>query len=215
MQNVFFPSCNFTKASPEAAKKIRAYLAAQDIPAAGCCRVEKKYNSPETNALYFCQACREFLEGRPENQVTCENLFVYLDGDPNFPWPDYGGLTVTVQDCWRDRKHPEIFQAVRSALKKMRVQVTEMEENREHSVFCGNLHFEPQRAENQALLQEYAELPLFQLPEEIQKKLMREQVEKYPCPLVLCYCNRCVQGVAMGGGRSIHLLELCMNTLQS
>lgn len=214
MQNVYFPSCNFAKASPAAAKKLRGYLSAQGMLTAGCCRVEKGYNFPETNALYVCQACREFLEGRPENQVTCENLFVYLERDQNFPWPDYSGLTVTVQDCWRDRAHLEIFQAVRSALQKMRVQVVEMAENREHSVFCGNLHFEPQKPENKALLREHAGVPLFQLPEDAQKSLMREQVEKYPCSLALCYCNRCVQGVAMGGGKSVHLLELCMNTFQ-
>ena len=67
-----------------------------------------------------CQACRETLEAKEGNQLLLENLFVWLDRQEDFPWPDYSGLVVNVQDCWRDRKHPEIFQAVRSCLGKMR-----------------------------------------------------------------------------------------------
>lgn len=56
--------------------------------------------------------------------------------------------------CCRDRNHPEIFAAVRTALKKMQISVVEMEENREHSIYCGTLHFEPKNPQNIALLAE-------------------------------------------------------------
>ena len=36
MSEIYFPSCNFTKASPEAAKRLRAYLK-EKMPVAGCC----------------------------------------------------------------------------------------------------------------------------------------------------------------------------------
>ena len=36
-----------------------------------------------------------------------------------------------LQDCWRDRNHPEIHQAVRSLLKKMNIEVLEIEKNKE------------------------------------------------------------------------------------
>lgn len=207
--NIYFPSCNFTKASPLAAKKIRAYLAGQ-MPAAGCCRFDKKDYAPGTTAVYFCQACREVLEPK----MDTENLFVYLDRDDSFPWPDYSGLTVNIQDCWRDREHPEIFDAVRSVLRKMGVNVIEMEENREKSVFCGNLHFEPKKPENIALMAKYPGMPVYEMPEEVQAALMREQVEKYTCPLVVTYCNRCTTGVKTGGGEAVHLLELAMGTYE-
>ncbi len=206
MNTVYFPSCNFTAASPEAAKRIRSYLS-ERMPVAGCCRTDKTVYPGDAVAVYFCQACRETLETKAA-PMACENLFVYLNRDDAFPWPDYTGLTAHVQDCWRDREHPEIFDAVRSVLQKMNITVVELEEKRDHSVFCGNLHFEPKKPENRRLMAQYPGLPIYEMPEEVQAALMREQVEKYTCPLVVCYCNRCVKGVTAGGGKAVHLLEL-------
>lgn len=88
---VFYPSCNLTAASPEAAKKIRAYML-ERMPAAGCCRFDKKdYHAEKT--VYFCQSCRNTIEKRSDIQT--ENLFVYLNKDKQFIWPDYSGLTLT------------------------------------------------------------------------------------------------------------------------
>lgn len=210
MQNLYFPSCNFTAASPEAAERIRAWLA-ERMPVAGCCRTDKREYPAESNAVYFCQACREVLEEK-KGGMSAQNLFVYLDGDSGFPWPDYSGLTVNVQDCWRDRFHPEIFDAVRSVLRKMRVKVVELEENRENTRFCGDLHFEPQKQENRALLARCPETPVYKLPDGIKVELMKEQVEKLTCPLAVCACNRCVRGIAAGGGKAVHLLELVTGT---
>lgn len=208
--NVYFPSCNFTAASPAAAKKIQEYLKSR-MPTAGCCRRDKTPYPPGSTAVYFCQACRETLESNGSGLNT-QNLFVYLNQDPDFPWPDYAGLTVNVQDCWRDRFHPEIFDAVRSVLAKMNVKVVEIDENRQRSVFCGNLHFEPKKPENQRLAAQYPGIPIYQMPPEVEKALMAEQVEKYTCPLTVCACNRCVKGVVTGGGQAVHLLELAMGT---
>ena len=210
MSYVYFPSCNFTAASPEAAERIKAFLEKR-MPVAGCCRVDQTDYSEKT-VVYFCQACREVLEETGNRRQKAENLFVYLDRDTEFSWPDYSGLTVTVQDCWRDREHPEIFDAVRSCLRKMGIAVLEMEENRESSVFCGNLHVVPRNPENRELLARFPDTPLYKLPSEAEEQLMREQVEKHPCPLAVCYCNRCVKGVVTGGGKAVHLLELVTET---
>ena len=209
MSYVYFPSCNFTAASPEAAERIKAFLEKR-IPVAGC-RVDQTDYSEKT-VVYFCQACREVLKEKGNRRQKAENLFVYLDRDTEFSWPDYSGLTVTVQDCWRDREHPEIFDAVRSCLRKMGIAVLEMEENRESSVFCGNLNFVPRNPENRELLARFPDTPLYKLPSEAEEQLMREQVEKHPCPLAVCYCNRCVKGVVTGGGKAVHLLELVTET---
>lgn len=211
MSEYYFPSCNFSAASPEAAKKILAYMK-QRMEVAGCCRVEEKAYSPENTAIYFCQACRETVEKKMGNAMKTENLFVYLDRDPGFPFPSYRGLEVNVQDCWRDREHPEIFSAVRSILGKMGVRVEELPENREKSRFCGDLHMEPRKPENVELLKQYPNTHIYEMPPEAVKQLMREQVETYTCPLTVCYCNRCVKGVAAGGGKGVHLLELVTGT---
>lgn len=211
MNEIYFPSCNFTKDSPEAARRIRAYLK-ERMPVAVCCMVDKLNYPQGSTALYFCQRCRETLETRAPEQFTLQNLFAWLVEDASFPWPDYSGLTATVQDCWRDRSHPEIFAAVRTALEKMHVSVVEMEENKEHSVYCGTLHFEPKTSETIALLAEQEEKTISHMPQEVQIRLMREQIEKFPCELAVTYCNRCKAGIRMAGGKAVHLMELAMGT---
>lgn len=207
---IYFPSCNFTKASPEAARRIGSYLA-DIMPVAGCCRVDEAEYPAGEQALYFCQACREMLAKRFP-QLEPENLFVWLDGRADFPWPDYHGLSVSIQDCWRDREHPEIHQAVRSVLRKMGVAVEEIAENRERAGYCGNLHFQPRRPAAVELVSARPGVPLYQFPEEEQKVIFAEQVEKHGGLPVLCYCNRCKLGIETAGGRAIHLMELVMNT---
>ena len=208
MGDIYFPSCNFTKASPQAAKKLRALLRAR-MPAAGCCRTDKKEYPAGERALYFCQACREVLEERFP-QLVPENLFVWLDREAGFVLPDYSGLAV--QDCWRDREHPEIHRAVRSLLSKMGVVVREISRNREQADYCGNLHFVPERPEAADLVNARPGVPLYQFPEEEQRVIFAEQLEKHGGLPVLCYCNRCKLGIETAGGKAVHLMELLMET---
>ena len=211
MSEIYFPSCNFTKASPEAAKRLRGYLK-EKMPVAGCCRFDKTSWPAGSTALYFCQACRETLEAKETNHLELENLFVWLSRQEDFPWQNYSGMTVNVQDCWRDRLHPEIFDAVRNILEKMKISVLELQDNREQSLFCGNLHMEPKDPNNVALLEQFPGVHLYELPEEVQKKLMAEQCATYTAPLTVTYCNRCTSGILLGGGNAVHLMELCMGT---
>ncbi|MEY8310437.1 hypothetical protein AALA61_00345 [Oscillospiraceae bacterium 42-9] len=210
MGDIYFPSCNFSKASPQAAKKLRALLREQ-MPAAGCCRTDKKEYPAGERALYLCQACREGLEERFP-QLISENLFVWLDREADFVLPDYSGLAVSVQDCWRDREHPEIHRAVRSLLSKMGVAVREISRNREQAGYCGNLHFVPERLEALALIKARPDARLYQFPEEEQKAIFAEQLEKHGGLPVLCYCNRCKLGIETAGGKAVHLMELIMGT---
>lgn len=210
MKNIYYPSCNFTIASPLAAKRIREYLS-QKMEVAGCCKAEHEKRDPEMNAIYFCQACRETLEAEFDD-IHDENLFVYLVNDPEFVWPDYTGLCVNVVDCYRDRNHPEIHEAVREALKRMHVQVKEIPLNREKSIFCGTLHYEPQSEELKQLLLTQGNIPISKMDKEIQIQLMKEAVSQYECDITVAYCNRCIKGIALGGGKAVHLLELATGT---
>ena len=71
---IYYPSCNFSAASPATAKKVKAYFEKQ-MPVAGCCRVDKRESSPGDIALYICQACRETLE----DKVKTQSMWEYLD----------------------------------------------------------------------------------------------------------------------------------------
>lgn len=205
--DIYFPSCNFTKASPEAAKRLRRWMQAR-MPVAGCCRTDKTPRAADDTALYFCQVCREVLEGRMQTR----SLWEYLDGDADFPLPDYSGLRVNLQDCWRDRAHPEIHEAVRSLLHKMHVEVVELDRNREKADFCGNLHAEPKAPALRAQVAAHGDKPIWEMPAALETAIMREQAEKITERLAVTYCNRCTQGLRTGGAEAVHLLELLMGT---
>lgn len=149
---IYYPSCNFSAASPATAKKVKAYFEKQ-MPVAGCCRVDKRESSPGDIALYICQACRETLE----DKVKTQSMWEYLDALKDFNFPNLNGQKFYVQDCWRDRNHPEIHEAVRSLLKKMHAEAIEIEHNREKSIFCGNLHYET----DDPRLKNYPNTPLY------------------------------------------------------
>ena len=60
---IFFPSCNFTKASPQTAKNVRDYFK-ERMPVAGCCLYDKKEYTDQDVGLVLCQACRGQLESK-------------------------------------------------------------------------------------------------------------------------------------------------------
>lgn len=202
---IYYPSCNFSAASPATAKKVKAYFEKQ-MPVAGCCRVDKRESSPGDIALYICQACRETLE----DKVKTQSMWEYLDALKDFNFPNLNGQKFYVQDCWRDRNHPEIHEAVRSLLKKMHAEVIEIEHNREKSIFCGNLHYET----DDPRLKNYPNTPLYKLPEDLQTSLMQHYAAQFdPKIPVLCYCNRCYECLRMGGATAVHLLDIAFSEM--
>lgn len=214
MALTYFPSCNFAAMCPETAKKLDEYMAAR-MPKTVCCRLDKTSYAPGDVGVYLCQACREVMES--SIHVGTLSLWEYLDADETLKFPDYSGFRATIQDCWRDREHPEIHSAVRSLLRKMNVEFVELAgEAQEKSTFCGDLHYEPKKPENIAIVEDYARRgePLFKAPPEVMAQLMGEQAEKFGTEWAITYCNRCTRTIRMGGGNAVHLAELIFQTFR-
>ena len=118
------------------------------------------------------------------------SLWELLDQDEAFPLPDYSGVCVTVQDCWRLRDRSAIHEAVRSLLSKMNLRFQELPANREKADFCGKSLYRPQVARNPQLApKHYREnaAGLFEShTEEEQMRLMREYCRRYETKAVVC-----------------------------
>lgn len=204
----YYPSCVFRTIDIHTDDLLRQYAASHDMEIAGCCRVDKKKTAPEDKSLYLCQACRtniSFIGNTPES------LWQYFDQDASFSFPDYHGMAMTLQDCWRDREHPEIHQAVRSLLKKMKIEVIELPANRKQADFCGRFHCETKEYAQQRS-QFDPQIHLDHLPDNLYEKIMTEHVKQYPTECVICYCNTCYKGIAAGGGHPVHLAQLLFRT---
>lgn len=191
---IYYPSCNFAISSPQTAKKVKSYFQ-EKMMIAKCCKIEKRNFNKDDIGLYVCQACREQIK----DKVHTISLWEYIDQLDNFDFPNYQGQKMYLQDCWRDRNYIEVHQAVRSILKKMNIEVIEIEKNRENSIFCGTLHYE-----NETLKDDH----LSHYDQDIQERYMHDYVQQFQDIQVICTCNRCLKGILLGEGNGIHLLDL-------
>lgn len=212
MPMMFFPSCKATANYPNASLKLQEYLEKRyHVSPIGCCRVEHKKLQPADTAIVVCNNCAAICQesSKAEKIIT---LWELINEDNDFCFPDYGGIKMTVQDCWRSYDNRTEQKAVRSLLAKMNIACVEQEENFEKTRFCGPSLLEPCSASNAKLApKRYAEkgANIFKpcTPEE-QVELMIQHCEQINTDKVVCYCIFCARGINMGGKQGVHLLEL-------
>ena len=215
----YLPSCNFTAAHKETSAVIRKYLKEEKgLDIGVCCRVMKNRLQPGDEILQNCPNCA-WIVGENDPQVIQKSIYEYLIEDDSFPWPDYHGERITVQDCMRSAERPQEQKAVRIMLERMNMVPVELEENYEKSRFCGTWTLEPMAANNlkdepeRCVWVEEHHLLTPVDPEE-KKRRMEEWVRQYETPRVTVYCNTCLKGVLLGGADGIHVLDLAFAGLK-
>lgn len=92
--------------------------------------------APGDTVYSLCHNCSAIIE-EYKTGVEIKSLWELILSDNDFPYPDYSGADITVQDCWRTRERTAEQDAVRELLKKMNFTVRELEMNREKTQFCG------------------------------------------------------------------------------
>lgn len=203
---IYYPSCNFSIASANTAKVVRNLLK-ETMPVAGCCKIDKREIQKDDIGVYICQNCRETIQ----DKVQTMSLWEYIDALDTFSYPNYHHEKMVLQDCWRDREHPEVHHAVRNLLEKMNIVLIEMKRNQDQSVYCGTLHYEPQSIELMQKVKAYSDMKISQLPMELQKELMNDNFRDVDLDLpIIVDCNRCLKGVELAERKGIHLLDLLM-----
>ena len=100
MSKIFLPSCYTKVKHVNASNKLREYLENREqIEMVGCCKVFCKEAKEEDTAVVICSNCAAILE---ESSMIKNIEFVWeiIDKDIEFPFPDYHGERMTIQDCW-------------------------------------------------------------------------------------------------------------------
>lgn len=234
--NYYIASCVFTAKYPALSNKIQDYMASFcDIQTVRCCVPhwkEKIYEDKMPKGI-FADKWRELPQSRvftPDDAIwslcpNCMNiteewrkvkevhsLWERIDADENFRFPDFSGMSVTVQDCWRKRDRTATHDAVRSLLSKMNIEYSEIPMNREKANFCGKSLYRPQVARNPELAPvhygEQAKGLFREHTEEEQIEIMKDYCKRYKTDTVVCYCHYCLEGLLAGGVKGIHLAEL-------
>ena len=133
----YMPGCDVAKNHPREIKAIQNYMVEKKQAVIDrCCRVSNKLLETGDIIINNCTLCELMLrETHPNNQII--SLYEYVLSDPEFPWADFEGLCLTVQDCWRTRNNRQMQDAIRECLVRMHVQIIETEENYEKTKFDG------------------------------------------------------------------------------
>lgn len=212
MSMIYLPSCKFTSYSPEGSKQIKSYLSENyDIKITGCCRPNHKNFTPDDTIVYICNTCAAFTEEDSEAKELI-SIWEILDKDENFEFPNYNNKKMAIQDCWRvyDNKNQQM--AIRSILRKMNIDVEELEDNFEKTRFCGttlyedlpkqSAEFAPRRftQNTDGLFNKYTE--------EEQVQFMKNHSSKIAADDVISYCIGCMKGHKLCEKNSHHLLDL-------
>jgi hypothetical protein len=217
MAMIYFPSCKFQAAYPETAKKVTDYVTKiHGMVPTGCCRGNLQKLSEEDIAIYICNTCSAFCD---ESSKAYEVISIWeiIAEDKNFPFPDYQGEKITIQDCWRAYDKRSVQNAIRALMKKMNLQIVELDENYEKTRFCGTSvlqkppsyykEFAPQRfCENapKEFFQDYSKEDLI--------TAMNTHCANIKTEKVATYCIACTNGLKSGGKKAIHLMELLFDT---
>lgn len=167
--------------------------------------------APGDTVYSICHNCSAILEEtRPDIEV--KSLWELLLADKSFPWPDYQGTPVAIQDCWRSRDRAGEQAAVRQLLEKMNFQVHELPKNHAETDFCGVSLYRPAPPRNLKLAPERfvknAQGKFLPHSEEEQAGIMKEYCAGIPTDRVAAYCHYCTEGLELGGKNVRHLALL-------
>lgn len=163
----------------------------------------------------LCHNCTNILDEQHPG-LHAVSLWELIDRDPDFRFPDYGGMTVTLQDCWRSREQSAEQEAVRRLLERMNIVFLETAENRAQSEFCGSTLYREQPAKNAKFAPrhyvEQAQGKFLPHTQEEQVAIMRAHCSQYRTETVVCYCHYCLEGLLQGGVDGRHIAHFLFPT---
>lgn len=212
MSKVFLPGCKVKAKFKYQSDKLQAYLEQKEgVQTVGCCKAFCSQVAPTDIAVVICNNCAAIME---ESSAVSQIEFVWniIDNDPEFPFPDYHGERIVVQDCWRAYEKRYVQDAVRSLMRKMNIVPVELQNNYEKADFCGADLLEPcTDIEKKFAPKRYAVngANMYKpIPKAEEDDWLRNYCSQITEDKVVCYCMACLDGINRGGKTGKHLLEL-------
>ena len=232
----YIASCVFTSKFPELSFRIQKYIEERfGYSIARCCVPKYKIKEfeekmpegwirddwsnlkdcgdyQEGDEIYsLCHNCNNIIEEMHPG-VQVRSLWELIDQDETFVFPDYSGLKVTLQDCWRARHRKQEQDAVRSLLKKMNIEVEELAVHGKDTMYCGHSLYREQPKRNPTLAPKFyveGAKGLF-IPHTIeeQEQLMKQHASQYKTDVVVCYCHYCLEGLDMAKVDGRHIAHM-------
>lgn len=212
MSKLFLPSCKVKSKYKYASEQMRKYLEAKEqVKTVGCCKVFCEKATDDDTAVVICNNCAAIME-ESSSVKRIEFVWNIIDKDLNFPFPDYHGEKITIQDCWRAYEKREVQDAIRSLMRKMNIEIVELAENYEKAKFCGADLLEPcTDIEKKFAPRRYVVngANMYKpMSKDAQDAYLKDYCGQITTDKVVCYCMACLDGVNRGGKQAVHLIEL-------
>jgi len=187
---IFAPGCALILYKPHLAEKLGRFLGpalSRESAWPTCCRKDPGFEQ-KTELVNVCPGCdKRFRLDYPT--TTTVSAWEILAGRSDFPFPDYGGRTMTIIDACPTRDRPVVHDVIRVLLEKMNIKVVEPEATRTQGVCCGDSL--------------YGEIPT-----EDVTAWMKARASRLPADEVAVYCVSCVVAAALGGKKPRYLVDL-------
>ena len=191
MNTAYAPGCALMVYRPQLASQVLDWLRAELGGVVSehlvCCQHQPDLATP-ARIINTCAGCdkryRELYAG-----VGTVSLWEVLAQSQSFPYRDYGGLEMAIQDACPTRSEGRVHTAVRQLLARMNIKVIEPAHSRAAALCCGDSF--------------YGNLPVTQL-----KAQMRRRADQMPREDVAVYCVSCIKAMHIGGKRPRYLVDL-------
>jgi Fe-S oxidoreductase len=190
MNRIFAPGCALMIYKPHLAERLHKLLVeslgAMEVLET-CCRHEPQL-AVATEVINICPGCDRRYRNDYAITSTVSLWEVLADSD-FFPFPDYGGKTMTVNDACPTRDRVGVHSAVRKLLEKMNIAVIEPKNTRTTGTCCGDSF--------------WGEIPVEQV-----KKQMTRRANEMPAEDVVVYCVSCSKAMFIGGKKPHYMIDL-------
>ncbi len=190
MRYVYAPGCALMSYKPHLADKLKVWAEQRFGPMdtlLTCCFLSPELE-PGTCIVTPCATCtKNYLKGNAE--CTSFFLLTALAESEDFPFPDYGGREMSIQDTCSARAEPEYLEAVRTLLSRMNIVLKEPAHTGAKARCCGQVMYG-------------------KLPEEKVEFQMKKRADEMPREEVVTYCASCIMAMTVGGKKPRFILDL-------
>lgn len=188
-KKVYNPGCALTLYKPEIAEKVLNFLNENESMEIHnvCCKHNPGVPTG-TQIVNTCAGCDRRFSNLYEG-ISTISLWEVLAQTDKFPFPDYGGMKMTIHDACPVRLKPQVHKAIRILLQKMNIEIVEAERHGIHSICCGD--------------DLYPALPIKEVSEK-----MKQRAQSMPCDDVCVYCISCIKSMYIGGKKPRYILDL-------
>lgn len=215
-KRAFIPGCGLSSYSPYLVGRTLEYLQ-ERLPGTGiilmCCgkptadlgqedKFKKSYSKLQrelerlgvTEVITACQNCYKTIQESSPN-IKVSSLWEVI---PKIGLPDsnvkVSDIVFSIHDACPTRDNSKIHDGVRWIVKELGCKVEESPDSRKMTNCCG-----------------FGGM-VFPVNPELAKRVIKKSASIAPSEYVITYCASCRQAMAMGGKKSIHILDLMFNS---